>query len=81
MSAAAPAAAVCLRGIIVTHAITCSRGRDRVDAYGTSLFFPAGADVPADAEAGRSLMLVASLSADWASRGSWRQALYFTFAF
>ncbi len=69
-------------GGTVTLAITCSRGELRVDVHDTSRSLPVLADAPADAEAGRGLMLVATLSADW---GIYRtpagKAVYFTLAF
>ncbi len=69
-------------GGTVTLAITCSRGELRVDVHDTSRSLPVLADAPADAETGRGLMLVATLSADW---GVYRtpagKAVYFTLAF
>jgi anti-sigma regulatory factor (Ser/Thr protein kinase) len=63
----------------VTLAITCSRGQLRVDVHDTSSSLPVLADAPADAEAGRGLMLVATLSADWgAYRTPAGKAVYFT---
>jgi len=57
----------------------CTRGQLRVDVHDTSRLLPTLADAPADAEAGRGLMLVASLSDDW---GCYRtragKAVYFT---
>ncbi len=61
--------------------ITCSCGHLRVYVHDTSRAFPIPVDAPADAEAGRGLMLVASLSTDW---GCYRtpagKAVYFTLA-
>ena len=69
-------------GETVTLAVTCSRGELRVDVHDTSCSLPVLVDAPADAEAGRGLMLVATLSADW---GVYRtpagKAVYFTLAF
>jgi anti-sigma regulatory factor (Ser/Thr protein kinase) len=66
-------------GETVTLAITCSRGHLRVDVHDTSRFLPVLVDAPTDAEAGRGLMLVATLSAEW---GFYRtpagKAVYFT---
>ncbi len=65
----------------VTLTVTCSRGELRVDVHDTSCFLPVVVDAPADAEAGRGLMLVATLSAEW---GFYRtpagKAVYFTLA-
>jgi len=44
--------------------IACSRGQLRVEVHDTSRSWPAPADVP-EAEAGRGLLLVATLSAGW----------------
>ena len=61
--------------------IDCTRGQLRVDVHDTSGSMPVLADAPADAEAGRGLMLVAGLSEDW---GCYRtpagKAVYFTLA-
>ncbi len=69
-------------GETVTLAVTCSRGQLRVDVHDTACSLPVLVDVPADAEAGRGLMLVARLSAEW---GVYRtpagKAVYFTLAF
>ena len=69
-------------GGIVTLAITCSCGQLRVDVHDTSRFLPVVVDVSAEAETGRGLMLVATLSAEW---GFYRtpagKAVYFTLAF
>ena len=69
-------------GETITLAITCSFGQLRVDVHDTSCSLPVLVDAPADAEAGRGLMLVASLSAKW---GFYRtpagKAVYFTLAF
>jgi len=46
----------------VVLAIACSRGRLRVDVHDTSRSLPAVAEVPADAETGRGLLLVETLS-------------------
>src|SRR6516225_7109033 len=67
---------------IVTLAITCSCGELRVDVHDTSRALPMLVDAPVDAETGRGLMLVSTLSAEW---GFYRtpagKAVYFTLAF
>jgi anti-sigma regulatory factor (Ser/Thr protein kinase) len=69
-------------GETITLAVTCSPGELRVDVHDTSCLLPVLVDAPADAEAGRGLMLVATLSADWGvyltPAG---KAVYFTLAF
>jgi anti-sigma regulatory factor (Ser/Thr protein kinase) len=69
-------------GNTVTLAITCSRDQLRVDVYDMSCFLPVLVDAQADAETGRGLMLVDSLSTDW---GFYQvpagKAVYFTLAF
>ena len=61
--------------------ITCSCGHFRVYVHDTSRAFPMPVDAPADAEAGRGLMLVASLSTDWGCyRTPTGKAVYFTLA-
>ena len=66
----------------VVLAIASSRGRLRVDVHDTSRSLPAVAEVPADAETGRGLLLVETLSDEW---GFYRtpagKAVYFTLAF
>jgi hypothetical protein len=52
-------------GETVMLVITCACGQLRVDVHDTSRAMPVLVDGPADAETGRGLMLVASLSADW----------------
>jgi len=65
----------------VVLAIASSRGRLRVDVHDTSRSLPAVAEVPADAETGRGLLLVETLSDEW---GFYRtpagKAVYFTLA-
>ena len=69
-------------GKTITLDITCSRGQLRVDVHDTSRSLPVLVDAPADAEAGRGLMLVATLSDEW---GFYRtpagKAVYFALAF
>jgi anti-sigma regulatory factor (Ser/Thr protein kinase) len=68
------------RTIMLT--ITCICGQLRVDVHDTSRSLPVVIDAPADAEAGRGLMLVASLSTDWGvHRTRTGKAVYFTLAF
>jgi anti-sigma regulatory factor (Ser/Thr protein kinase) len=86
--------AVLLAGELVTNAIQhaagesvmlgirCTRDRLRVDVHDRSSSPPVLANAPAEAEGGRGLMLVASLSAEW---GYYRipmgKIVYFTLAF
>ena len=66
----------------VTLTITCICGQLRVDVHDTSRSVPVPAHAPPGAEAGRGLMLVASLSADWGYRRTPAgKAVYFTLAF
>ncbi len=69
-------------GQAVMLVISCSSGRLRVDVHDTSRSLPAVADVPADAETGRGLLLVETLSDEW---GFYRtpagKAVYFTLVF
>ena len=69
-------------GETVLLVITCACGHLRVDVHDTSWSAPVPVDTPADAEAGRGLMLIANLSAEW---GYYRtragKAVYFTLAF
>jgi anti-sigma regulatory factor (Ser/Thr protein kinase) len=66
----------------VKLAITCSAGQLRIDVHDSSRSLPLLIDAPVDAEAGRGLMLVTTLSAEW---GFYRtpagKAVYFTLAF
>jgi anti-sigma regulatory factor (Ser/Thr protein kinase) len=68
-------------GPAVVLDITRFCGELRVDVHDTSRCLPQVADVPADAETGRGLLLVAALSAEW---GFYRtpagKAVYFTLA-
>jgi hypothetical protein len=69
-------------GGTVTVVITCSGGEFRVDVHDASRSLPVLVDALADAEAGRGLMLVTMLSADWgAYRTPAGKAVYFTLAF
>jgi anti-sigma regulatory factor (Ser/Thr protein kinase) len=89
-----PDIAVLLTSELVTNAITATPGADitlsvrcnhkrlRVEVHDTTPSMPAPADGPADAEAGRGLILVDTLSTEW---GFYRtpagKAVYFTLAF
>ena len=68
-------------GQTITLAVSCAFGQLRVDVHDTSRCLPVVVDAPADAEAGRGLMLVATLSESW---GIYRtpagKAVYFTLA-
>jgi anti-sigma regulatory factor (Ser/Thr protein kinase) len=67
---------------IITLGITCSRGQLRVDVHDTSRALPTLIDAPVDAETGRGLMLVTSLSAEWGfHRTPAGKTVYFTLAF
>jgi hypothetical protein len=69
-------------GKLVTLAITCSCGELRVDVHDTSRSLPVVMDAPADAETGRGLMLVATLSSQWGFYPTAEgKAVYFTLAF
>jgi histidine kinase-like protein len=69
-------------GGTVTLAITCCCCEFRVDVHDASRSLPVLVDAPADAEAGRGLMLVTMLSTDWgAYRTPAGKAVYFTLAF
>jgi anti-sigma regulatory factor (Ser/Thr protein kinase) len=68
-------------GETITLVIASACGQLRVEVHDTSRFVPIPVDGPADAETGRGLMLVASLSDEW---GYYRtpigKAVYFTLA-
>ncbi|HTS99414.1 MAG TPA: ATP-binding protein [Streptosporangiaceae bacterium] len=89
-----PDVAVLLTSELVTNAIrheasgtimltiTCICGLLRVDVGDTSRCVPVPVNTPADAEAGRGLMLVAGLSTDWGYHQTPSgKAVYFTLAF
>jgi anti-sigma regulatory factor (Ser/Thr protein kinase) len=66
----------------VTLGIRCARDQLRVDVYDTSPSPPVLTNAPADAEAGRGLVLVAELSAEWGSYRTFAgKVVYFTLAF
>ncbi len=69
-------------GQAVVLVITLSCDQLRVDVHDTSRSLPRVADVPADAETGRGLLLVAALSASWGCYPTpTGKAVYFTLAF
>jgi anti-sigma regulatory factor (Ser/Thr protein kinase) len=69
-------------GQAVMLVITCAGGQLRVDVHDTSRSLPAVADVPADAETGRGLLLVETLSDEWGFyRTAAGKAVYFTLVF
>jgi len=69
-------------GPVIILDLGCAHGQLRVDVHDTSRFLPTLVDAPADAEAGRGLMLVASLSDDWGCyRTGAGKAVYFTLGF
>jgi len=69
-------------GKTILLTITCVCGQLRVDVHDTSCSMPVPVDAPVDAEAGRGLMLVATLSTDWGvHRTRTGKAVYFTLAF
>ncbi len=89
-----PAVAVLLTSELVTNAIrhetgetiilaiTCAYGQLHVDVHDTSRTAPVPMDAPPDAEVGRGLMLVASLSTTWGFYPTPAgKAVYFTLAF
>jgi anti-sigma regulatory factor (Ser/Thr protein kinase) len=66
-------------GETIALTITCVCDQLRVDVHDSSPCMPVLDDAPADAEAGRGLMLVASLSAEWGFyRTAAGKAVYFT---
>jgi anti-sigma regulatory factor (Ser/Thr protein kinase) len=69
-------------GESVMLVITCVCDQLRVVVHDSSRSVPVPVDAAANAEAGRGLMLVASLAADWGYyRTSAGKAVYFTLAF
>src|SRR5450432_690150 len=66
-------------GEMVVLVITCAWDRLCIDVHDTSRSLPLPADASADAETGRGLMLVSSLSTDWGFyRTATGKAVYFT---
>jgi hypothetical protein len=66
-------------GASITVTISCVCDQLRVAVHDTSRRVPVPVDAPADAEAGRGLMLVASLATDWGfNRTGAGKEVYFT---
>ena len=66
---------------MISLAVTCSRDQLRVDVYDTSRSLPMVVEAAVDAETGRGLMLVATLSAEWGFyRTAAGKAVYFALA-
>lgn len=66
----------------ITLVITCAYGQLHVDVHDTSCPLPVPMDGPPDAETGRGLVLVASLSSSWGYyRTQTGKAVYFTLGF
>lgn len=69
-------------GPAIRLVITCAGRLIRVDVHDTSRDLPVLLNAPADAEAGRGLQLVSSLSTNWGYyRTPTGKAVYFTLAF
>ena len=69
-------------GETIMLAVSCASGQFRVDVHDTSCFLPIPVHGPADAEAGRGLMLVSSLSSQWGFYPTPAgKAVYFTLAY
>jgi anti-sigma regulatory factor (Ser/Thr protein kinase) len=69
-------------GGTVTLVITCSSNRLRVDVHDTSRSMPVLVEASPEAETGRGLMLVVTLSDEWGCYGTPAgKAVYFTLAF
>jgi anti-sigma regulatory factor (Ser/Thr protein kinase) len=67
---------------VVLLVISCSGDQLRVDVHDTSRLLPVLVNASTDAEMGRGLMLVATLSADWGFYPTPAgKAVYFTLAF
>jgi anti-sigma regulatory factor (Ser/Thr protein kinase) len=70
------------KGDTITVVITCAYGQLHVDVHDTSYTLPEPVNGPPDAETGRGLLLVASLSSSWGYYGTATgKAVYFTLAF
>jgi anti-sigma regulatory factor (Ser/Thr protein kinase) len=70
------------QGDTITLVITCAYGQLHVDVHDTSCTLPVPMDGSPDAETGRGLVLVASLSSSWGYyRTPTGKAVYFTLAF
>ncbi|HEV2372186.1 MAG TPA: ATP-binding protein [Streptosporangiaceae bacterium] len=69
-------------GQTIMLTITCQRDQLRVDVHDTSCSAPVLMEASDDAEAGRGMMLVATLSTDWGCYQTLAgKAVYFTLAF
>ena len=69
-------------GGTITLAVACPGDQLRVEVHDTSCFVPVPVDAAPDAETGRGLMLVESLSAEWGCYPTpTGKAVYFTLAF
>jgi anti-sigma regulatory factor (Ser/Thr protein kinase) len=69
-------------GDTITLVVTSAYGQLHVDVHDTSCDLPVPVDGPPDAETGRGLVLVASLSSSWGYyRTPTGKAVYFTLAF
>jgi hypothetical protein len=69
-------------GQTINLVITCGYGQLGVDVHDTSRELPEPVDGPPDAETGRGLVLVASMSSSWGYyRTPHGKAVYFTLAF
>jgi anti-sigma regulatory factor (Ser/Thr protein kinase) len=69
-------------GDAITLVITCAYGQLHVDVHDTSCTLPVPMDGSPDAETGRGLVIVASLSSSWGHyRTPTGKAVYFTLAF
>jgi anti-sigma regulatory factor (Ser/Thr protein kinase) len=69
-------------GETIRLVMTCACGKFRADVHDTSRALPMPVDRPADAETGRGLVLVDSLSTDWGwYRTPGGKAVYFMLAF
>jgi anti-sigma regulatory factor (Ser/Thr protein kinase) len=70
------------KGDTITLVITCAYGQLHVDVHDTSRTLPVPMDGSPDAEAGRGLVIVASLCSSWGHyRTPTGKAVYFTLAF
>jgi anti-sigma regulatory factor (Ser/Thr protein kinase) len=69
-------------GETIMLVITCAWGQLSIDVHDTARDLPVPVDGPVDAEAGRGLLLVASLSTAWGYyRTAAGKAVYFTLAY
>ena len=69
-------------GETINLVITCGYGQLGVDVHDTSCELPVPVDGPPDAETGRGLVLVASLSSSWGHyRTPTGKAVYFTLVY